>query len=370
MGSTVDQLRSELAEMRAAMDRQQARIEQLEAAAPEPPEAARRSRRQVLKLAGATLAGAAAGAAGIAGSIVPASAASGDPLLVGRSQDSLPDNISTDAATQLDYTGTTSVGAAFVAQVGNGFSPGAAAFPCALAGWSELAAMPNGVYGYTNAAGGKAVVAYNGDNSAAGGPGLWAQSRRGYAGHFVLQGAGKSHLYLQPTATAGAPAPAGHVNGELYVDSAGVLYYFSGGAFRPLAGGQGGLTTMLSAPIRLLESRPGFTDPSPGQTKPNQPIAAGDRWDIQITGQVMGGVSVPAGAKAVVGNVTVTNTAAGGYLTLWPTGAAQPGTSSINFGAAATVANGVIVGLSAAGKVSIYGSASTDVIFDASGYVL
>ena len=104
MGSTVDQLRGELAEMRTAMDRQQARIEQLEAAAPEALDAPRRSRRQLLKLAGATLAGAAAGAAGIAGSIVPASAATGDPVLAGHSKDNAPDNVSADAATQIDYT--------------------------------------------------------------------------------------------------------------------------------------------------------------------------------------------------------------------------------------------------------------------------
>jgi hypothetical protein len=361
MEAELDQLRSELAEMRTAMAWQQSRIEKLEGGSREAPGEKLHSRRQMLKLAGVTVAGAAAAAAGIATSAVPGLAASGDPLLVGRSQDSLPDNVAT-TATQIDYTGTTSVGAAFVAQAGNGFSPGAAAYPCALAGWSELAAMPNGVYGYTNIAGGKAVVAYNGD-STTGGPGVWAQSRKGYAGHFVALG--KSHLYLQPTGTAGAPDPTGHQNGELYVDSTGVLYYFIAGAFRALSS-----VNMLTAPIRLLESRPAWQDPSPGQTKPGRPINNFETWDIPITGQVLGGLSVPAGAKAVIGNVTITNPVAPGFLILFPFGAPQPNTSSINYTPGATVANGVTVGLSASGHMAIYAKGSTDVIFDAAGYVM
>jgi hypothetical protein len=230
--------------------------------------------------------------------------------------------------------------------------------------------MPNGVYGYTNAAGGKAVVAYNGDNSVAGGPGIWAQSRRGYAGHFVLQGAGRSHIYLQPTGTAGAPAPAGHVNGELYVDSAGVLYYFGAGSFHPLAGGAGGITTMLSAPIRLLETRPAFADPSPGQTKPGRRLNNGETFDLPITGQVLGGISVPVGAKAVIGNVSVTGPLAPGFLTLFPQGGAVPTASSINYVRGQTLNNACVVGLSAAGHISIYVKGKTHVIFDAAGYVM
>ena len=38
--------------------------------------------------------------------------------------------------------------------------------------------------------------------------------------------------------------------------------------------------------------------------------------------------------------------------------------------AGSTVANGVIVGLSVAGHLSIYCSAQTDVIFDAAGYIV
>jgi hypothetical protein len=130
-------------------------------------------------------------------------------------------------------------------------------------------------------------------------------------------------------------------------------------------------TTMLPAPIRLLETRPAYQDPSPDQTHPGRQINAGELWDIVITGRVVNGGPIPTGAKAVIGNVTVTNPVADGYLTLFPQGPSRPpSTSSINFSAGATVANGVIVGLSAAGHLAIYASAQTDVIFDAAGYIL
>jgi hypothetical protein len=367
MSDNVEQLRTELAAMRTAMEQQQSRIAQLEATAP-PPEQPLRSRRDMLKLAGATVAGAAATAAGLGPAVAPARAIAGGNMFLGHSRNTADVNAA-DKATEVDYTGTLNVGVGLLAQVGSTFNPSSAIWPAALAGWSELAAMPNGVYGYTNVAAANAVVAFNG-NDTAGGPGLHAESRRGYAGEFVIQANGRAQVYLKPSGAAGAPAASGHVAGELYVDSNGVLYYFSGGAFRPLAGGAGGITTMLSAPIRLLETRAAFEDPSAGQTKPRRKLNNGETFDLPITGQVLGGISVPAGAKAVIGNVTVTGANAAGFLTLFPNGAARPNTSSINYVTTATVANGVIVGLSAAGHISIYAKIRTHVIFDAAGYVM
>jgi hypothetical protein len=194
------------------------------------------------------------------------------------------------------------------------------------------------------------------------GPGFLGQGAT-YGGNFS---GGTAPIFLSPGVGAGAPAPAGHLNGELYVDSNGALYYFMRGAFRAASS-----LNMLAAPIRLLESRPAYQDNvSPGQTKPGRPINNGEIWDIAITGQVIGSTSIPAGAKAVIGNVTVTNPTVSGFLTLYPFGATAPNTSSINFTPGATVANGVTVGLSAAGHMAIKGAGSTDIIFDAAGYVM
>jgi len=129
---------------------------------------------------------------------------------------------------------------------------------------------------------------------------------------------------------------------------------------------------MLSLPIRLLETRPAYQDNTPGtgQTHPGRKLSNNETFDLPITGRVINGISVPAGARAVIGNVTVTGPVGGGFLTLFPQGGAKPSTSSINYGPGTTLANGVVVGLSPAGHISIYCYAQCDVIFDAAGYVL
>src|SRR3982074_868492 len=104
MEDTVDQLRAELAEMRVVIERQQSSIAKLQAGAPSTPDGPRRTRRQMLKLAGATLAGAAAGAACIAGSAVPAVAYTGDYLVVGLSGNDPIPNVA-ETATELNYDG-------------------------------------------------------------------------------------------------------------------------------------------------------------------------------------------------------------------------------------------------------------------------
>jgi hypothetical protein len=86
---------------------------------------------------------------------------------------------------------------------------------------------------------------------------------------------------------------------------------------------------------------------------------------VQVTG--VGGV--PAGADAVVLNVTVTATTAASYLTIWPAGAAQPLASSLNWPAGATIPNAVTVKVGANGSIGVYNSAgSVDVIADVVGY--
>jgi hypothetical protein len=52
-------------------------------------------------------------------------------------------------------------------------------------------------------------------------------------------------------------------------------------------------------------------------------------------------------------NVTVTEPDAAGYLTLWPSGAAMPTASNLNFVAGQTVPNLVVVPVGAGGRVSI-----------------
>jgi hypothetical protein len=116
----------------------------------------------------------------------------------------------------------------------------------------------------------------------------------------------------------------------------------------------------LNPPVRLLDTRSG--NGLPGRIGANTPAT------FQITGR--GGV--PAGASAVTGNLTVTGASNSWAVYLGPEPVANPTSSTINFSAGETTANGVTVALSGTGSLSAtYISTAgntTDLVFDVTGY--
>jgi hypothetical protein len=130
----------------------------------------------------------------------------------------------------------------------------------------------------------------------------------------------------------------------------------------------GGALNYLPTPIRIYDTRGGQPAPLPGS---KGTLAGNTTTTMQVTGTVVGGLSVPAGATGVFGNLTVTNTQGAGDLVLWPHGAAKPNASNINYGPGQTVANAVNVGLSVGGALDLFVHVSgTDVIFDVAGFVM
>jgi hypothetical protein len=107
-------------------------------------------------------------------------------------------------------------------------------------------------------------------------------------------------------------------------------------------------------PCRLLDTRSGAA------------IGGGQTRTVQVTGAC----AIPAGAKAVVANVTAVLPAGQGFLTLYAAGTRFPGTSNLSYRAAKTRANSSIVSLSANGAVNVYndGSSSVHFIIDVTGY--
>jgi hypothetical protein len=88
-----------------------------------------------------------------------------------------------------------------------------------------------------------------------------------------------------------------------------------------------------------------------------------------FTLQVTGVSGVPATATAVIVNVTVTNTTAPSFLTVYPSTAARPLASDLNWVAGQTIPNMVIATLGTTGAITFYNSAgSTDVVVDLVGY--
>jgi hypothetical protein len=86
---------------------------------------------------------------------------------------------------------------------------------------------------------------------------------------------------------------------------------------------------------------------------------------------VRGNCGVPATAKAVSLNVTITGANTASFLTLWPSGGTRPVVSTINFTQNdVALANGAIVGLAAVSPdLSVYNnSGNVHLILDVTGY--
>jgi hypothetical protein len=96
------------------------------------------------------------------------------------------------------------------------------------------------------------------------------------------------------------------------------------------------------------------------------PVAAGATVKLVVLNH--GGVPA-SGVAAVVLNVTVTDTHAPGFVTVFPDGVARPTASNLNFGPGQTVPNLVIAPVGAGGMVDFFnGSSSTiQLIADVSG---
>ena len=109
------------------------------------------------------------------------------------------------------------------------------------------------------------------------------------------------------------------------------------------------------APARIVDTRFGN-----GGTR----LAGGSVTHLQVTGQ--GGV--PADARAVMANVTVTDPAAAGFLTMWNCSAARPEVSTLNFSINETVANAATIPLDSSGQLCAFTSVSADLVIDVGGY--
>ncbi len=124
----------------------------------------------------------------------------------------------------------------------------------------------------------------------------------------------------------------------------------------------------LTTPAKLIDTRSeaGYhTGPIAGPVEPMTD------YEVQVTGNA----GVPAGATAVVANVTVVDTKSPGHLRMWASDQAMPDTSVVNY-APETKANSQIIALSADGKLTFrsfsYVATTTSpvqVLIDVTGYI-
>ncbi|MBL8215774.1 MAG: BACON domain-containing protein [Bryobacterales bacterium] len=115
------------------------------------------------------------------------------------------------------------------------------------------------------------------------------------------------------------------------------------------------------APCRLVDTRAGSGKTgalgAPG-------LGAATVRNVPVSGTC----GIPAGAKAVSVNVTVVPQGPLQYVTLWPTGSAQPLVSTLNAFEGDVVANAAIVPLGSGDQISAFATDATELIIDVNGY--
>lgn len=140
----------------------------------------------------------------------------------------------------------------------------------------------------------------------------------------------------------------------------GKVCLFSSARTHLLVDVAGGITRGFESTtaVRRLDTRPapdrvGHTGgkPTPGSTTR---VALGDLR--------------PPGTSGVVLNVTATNPAGDGFVTVWPCDGAQPVASNLNYATGRTVANLALVSPGGSGDVCIYTQRSADLVVDLLGW--
>jgi hypothetical protein len=119
------------------------------------------------------------------------------------------------------------------------------------------------------------------------------------------------------------------------------------------------------SPCRLADTRPGTDNVGTRNT----PIGPGQTHTFTVRG-ANGQCSIPAGATAIVANVTAVTPTAQSFMTIWPSDGMIPNASSLNYSAGqAPFPNAVTVRLSADGKINVFNkNGNVHVIIDIAGY--
>ncbi|MCU1367324.1 MAG: hypothetical protein JWN39_2963 [Ilumatobacteraceae bacterium] len=123
-----------------------------------------------------------------------------------------------------------------------------------------------------------------------------------------------------------------------------------------------GTTFASLVPARVLDTREGF------DTIDHVSAGAGLRPAGTVTVvHVAGRGGMPVNAATAVLNVTVTEPAAPGFVTVYPCGIDPPLASNLNFVEGQTVPNAVITKVSATGDVCLFNSQATQLVVDVTG---
>jgi glucose/arabinose dehydrogenase len=149
------------------------------------------------------------------------------------------------------------------------------------------------------------------------------------------------------------PAGTGGAVNAFVADTTHLILDITGYFAPPAAGG---LSLFTLTPCRVVDTR-----------NSGGPISGGTSRSFAV---LSSGCGVPASAQAYSMNATVVPSGPLGYLTVWPTGIAQPLVSTLNALDGQITANALIVPAGTNAGVSAFVAGQTDLILDVSGYFL
>lgn len=168
-----------------------------------------------------------------------------------------------------------------------------------------------------------------------------------------ITGVPKANMVIARITTTGADTGkiciSPSVTTHLIADVMG--YYRSGGAFTALS------------PARLFDSRANGATVD-GLFQKTGPLSAPVTFQLDVVGR--GGLP-GTGVRALALNVTATQSAANGFVTVWPCNATQPTPTSISTQTGVNVANLIVVGRQG-GKLCIRSTVGTQFVVDVVGY--
>jgi hypothetical protein len=166
-----------------------------------------------------------------------------------------------------------------------------------------------------------------------------------------FDGAPLANAAIVPAGTAGAVSFYATNTADLVVDING---YFA-------PPGSGGLNFYPVTPCRLVDTR------NAAGTFGGPTMVAGTTRAFPLAQGSCGLPGTPAG-QAYSLNITVVPQGALGYLSIWPSGEAQPVVSTLNAANGQVVANAAIVPAGGTGAINVYVTNTTDVVIDTNGY--
>jgi len=167
-----------------------------------------------------------------------------------------------------------------------------------------------------------------------------------------LNGVTTANAVITPVSVTGTVCFYSNVSTDLVVDVNG--WFFTPAGFHPVE------------PDRVLDTRP---DNSPDAllTVPKLKIGPTNILEVKLT-DLPGGLVPAADVGAVSLNVTSSQSAAAGFITVYPCGTLNT-VSNLNFPTGATTANAVITPVSATGTVCFYSNVATHLVVDVNGWL-